>query len=152
MRPEERAQKGKADFMFSSDAPGLWSLTKQGSEPWVHITLACSTEKKVVRTVSTNDPALVKQTLVTPGEGFFVRSFQAVFSCEFPDNVGIGVADVYELTEVQTKRAEVFHSLSTRFGVFRIGGPVTLMASQVKFGSEVVLYRAKRPAQRYFGN
>ena len=144
--------KGKTDFAFSSDAPGRWSLTKKGTEPWMHITLACLTEKSVVSTISTNDSELVKRTLAAPGEGLYVRSFQTVFSCDFPDNVGVGVADVYELSEGQTKRGEVFHRLHTKFGMFRIGGPAELMANQVKFGSDVVLYTAKRPRQRYFGN
>lgn len=147
-----RSQKGKADFSFSSDVPGIWSLTKKGGEPWIHITLACSTEKTVVSTISTNDCELVKRALAAPGEGLYVRSLQAVFSCTFPDNVGVGVADVYQLSESQTKRGEAFHSFYTKFGIFRIGGPTELMASQVKFGSDVVLYTAKRPQQRYFGN
>ena len=145
-------QKGKAEFVFSSDAPGTWSLIKKGSEPWMHLTLACSTERMVVNTVSTNDPKLVKRTLASPGEGLYVRSFQAVFSCDFPDNVGVGIADVYELREGQTKRGEVFHRLHTKFGTFRIGGPTELMANQVKSGSDVVLYTAKLPKKRYFGN
>lgn len=145
-------QKGKADFAFSSDAPSTWSLIKKGSEPWMHITLACSNKQSIVSTVSTNDPELVKRTLAAPGEGLCVRSFQAVFSCDFPDNIGIGVADVFELREARTKRGELFHSLHTKFGVFRFGGPIELMANQVEFGSDVAIYTAKRPRQRYFGN
>lgn len=146
------AQAGRTDFAFSSNAPGIWSLSKKGSEPWMHITLACSTEKTIVRTVSTNDAELIMQTLTAPGEGLFVRSFQAVFSCTFPDNVGIGVADVYELSEGKTTRGEVFHRIHTKFGIYRFGGPTKLMANQVRMGADVVHYTAKRPAQRYFGN
>lgn len=145
-------QKGNADFAFSSDAPGAWSLMKKGCEPWMHITLACSNKQSIVSTVSTNDPELVKRTLASPGDGLFVRSFQAVFTCDFPDNIGIGVADVYKLSEARTKRGELFHSLHTKFGVFRFGGPIELMASQVEFGSDVVIYTAHPPRQRYFGN
>lgn len=145
-------QKGNADFAFSSDAPGRWSLTKKGSEPWMHITLACSTEKTVVNTVSTNDPKLVKRTLASPGDGLCVRSFQAVFSCDFHDNVGIGVADVFKFTEERTKSGELFHRLYTKFGAFRFGGPIELKANQVAFGSDVVIYTAPQPIQRYFGN
>lgn len=145
-------QKGNADFAFSSDAPGAWSLMKKGREPWMHITLACSNKQSIVSTVSTNDPELVKRTLACPGDGLFVRSFQAVFSCDFPDNVGIGVADIYSLSEARTKLGVAFYSLSTKFGVFRFGGPIELMPSQVEYGSDVVLYTAKTPRQRYFGN
>lgn len=146
------SQKGKADFAFSSDAPGAWSLIKKGREPWMHITLACSNKQSIVSTVSTNDPELVKRTLASPGEGLCVRSFQAVFSCDFPDNIGIGIADVHQFSEARTTRGVLFHSLSTKFGVFRFGGPIELMASQVEFGSDVVIYTAKSPRQRYFGN
>ena len=146
------SQKGKADFTFSSDSPGAWGLMKKGREPWMHITLACSDKQSIVSTVSTNDPELVKRTLASPGEGLFVRSFQAVFSCDFPDNVGIGVADIYSLSEARTKRGVLFYSLSTKFGVFRFGGPIELMPSQVEFGSDLLIYTAKPPRQRYFGN
>lgn len=146
------SQKGKSDFTFSSDAPGAWSLMKKGREPWMHITLACSDKQSIVSTVSTNDPELVKQTLASPGDGLFVRSFQAVFSCDFPDNVGVGIADVFKLTEERTKSGELFHRLYTKFGVFRFGGPIELMANQVERGSDVVIYTAPAPIQRYFGN
>lgn len=152
MRPQICTRKGKADFAVSSDTPGTWSLTKTGREPWMHITLACSTTKSVVSTLATNDANLVKQTLTAPGEGLLVRSFQVVFSSDFPDNTGVGVAEVFELKEAQTKRGEIFHSVSTKFGCFRFGGPAELMAGQVKFGSDVVLYTADRPRPRYYGN
>ncbi len=146
------SQKGKSDFTFSSDAPGAWSLMKKGREPWMHITLACSDKQSIVSTVSTNDPELVKRTLASPGEGLFVRSFQTVFSCDFPDNVGVGIADVFKLTEERTKSGELFHRLYTKFGMFRFGGPIELMANQVERGSDVVIYTAPAPIQRYFGN
>lgn len=146
------SQQGKSDFTFSSDAPGAWSLMKKGREPWMHITLACSDKQSIVSTVSTNDPELVKRTLASPGDGLFVRSFQAVFSCDFPDNIGIGIADVHQFSEARTKRGVLFHRLSTKFGVFRFGGPIELIASQVEFGSDVVIYTAEPPRQRYFGN
>ncbi|RRV32178.1 hypothetical protein EGJ86_18475 [Pseudomonas sp. o96-267] len=145
-------QAGHIDVEFKSESSGLWCLNKKGSVHWMHITLACSTEKTIVRTISTNDAALVKQILAAPGEGLCVRSFQAVFPCSFPDNVGIGVADVYEFSEGQTTRGEVFHRVLTKFGCYRFGGPRDLMASKVRMGTDVVHYTAKRPAQRYFGN
>lgn len=148
MRPQICAHKGNAAFAVSSETPGAWSLTKQGREPCMHITLACSTSNAVVSTLATNDAYLVKRTLDDPGHGLVLRSFQVVFSCDFPDNNGVGVADVYELTEAKTKQGEIFHQLSTKFCTFRIGGPAELMASQVKFGSEVVLYTAVRPSRR----
>lgn len=151
MRPQICAHKGKAEFAVSSDTAATWSLLKSGREPWMHITLACLTTNSVISTLATNDANLVKKTLADPGEGLFVRSFQVVFSSDFPDNTGVGVADVYEFKEEETKRGEVIHVVSTRFGLFRFGGPVELMASQVKFGSDVVLYTAERPRPRYFG-
>jgi hypothetical protein len=146
------AKAGHTDFEFKSESPGLWCLTKKGRDAWVHITLACSTVKTVVRSVLTNDASLIKQTLADPGEGLALRSFQMVFPSDFPDNIGVGVADIYEMKEAQTKRGEIFHSFYTRFGIFRIGGPVELMASQVKFGSDVTLYTAARPRPRYYGH
>lgn len=144
MRPHICAHKGKAEFTIKSDTPGTWSLTKTGREPWIHITLACSNTNSVVSTLATNDANLVKQTLAAPSEGLSVKSFQVVFSGDFP-NTGVGVADVHEFKEEQTKRGVIFHSITTKFGCFRFGGPVVLMASQVKFRSEVVLYTAERP-------
>lgn len=122
-----------------------------GDAPWIHLTLAEGVEGAVVRTVSTNDVELVKQTLEQRGDGLSVRSFQAVFPCNFPDNQGIGVADIYELTERRTKKGMVFHHFITKFGVCRIGGPRNMMASEVLYNDDVVLYKAKQPKARYFG-
>lgn len=90
--------------------------------------------------------------LKEPGEGLYIRSFQAVVSCNFPDNTGIAVADVLKLIEQRTRRGELLHIVHTKFGCYQFGGPAKLMASQVQMGSEVELYTASRPAQRYFGN
>lgn len=97
-------EKGIADFIFNSSSPGKWNLTMQGNEAWMHLTLASPTEKAVVRTVSTNDIQVVMRTLITPGEGLVVRSFQAVFASDFPDNAGLAVAEVYDLSEGKTKK------------------------------------------------
>lgn len=145
-------QKGIADFLFSSEGPGRWCLVKHGGDaPWIHLTLSAKEDDVVVRTISTNDAEIVKQVLNQPGEGLRVRSFQAVFPCSFPDNQGVGVADIYELREGKTKKGVIFHSFSTNFGIWRIGGPHKLMASEILHGSEVVLYTADRPRERYFG-
>lgn len=152
MRPKLLARQGMSDITFSSDAPGTWSLTRQGRDAWVHLTLVCLTENTVKRSVFTNDAELIKKTLTQPGEGLSLRSFQVIFPSDFPDNTGVGVADVYKLTEAQTRRGEIFHWLSTKFGTFRIGGPVAMMASHVKHGTEVVLYTAVQPHPRYYGN
>jgi len=150
MRPHDPAHKGKADFAFSSTSPGTWNLSLEGSEAWMHLTLASATEQTVVRTVATNDIEQIKQTLMAPGEGLVVRSFQAVFASDFPDNSGLGVAEVYDLTEGKTKKGEVFYRLKTKFGVFRFGGPVQLPARQENLDWNVRIYSAKRPAKRYY--
>lgn len=150
MRPHDLAHKGKAEFAFSSTSPGTWNLSLEGSEAWMHLTLASTTEQAIVRTVSTNDIQLVKSTLAAPGEGLVVQSFQAVFASNFPDNSGLGVAEVYDLTEGKTKKGEVFYRLKTNFGIFRFGGPVQLPARQENLDWNVRIYSAERPAKRYY--
>lgn len=150
MPPHDPAHKGKADFAFSSNAPGSWSLALEGSATWMHLTLATTDDHKIVRTVATNDIQCVKQTLAAPGEGLVIRSFQAVFTSDFPDNAGLGVAEVYDLSEGKTKKGEVFYRLKTKFGVFRIGGPVQLNARQENLDWHVRIYSAERPARRYY--
>ena len=145
------AQAGHIDFDFKSESAGLWCLNKKGSERWMSITLASTETNCVVNTIATNDPEIIKRTLKEPGEGLFIRSFQAVVSCDFPDNKGIAVADVLKLIEQQTKRGEIFHLVHTKFNCYQFGGPIKLMASQVQLGSDVVLYTAKPPARRYYG-
>ena len=115
------------------------------------ITLASKETDGVVNTIATNDPEIIKRTLEEPGEGLYIRSFQAVVSCDFPDNKGIAVADVLKLIEERTKRGEIFHLVHTRFGCYQFGGPSKLMASQVQMGSDVVLYAAESPSRRYYG-
>ena len=145
-------EKGIADFIFNSSSPGKWNLTMQGNEAWMHLTLASPTENAVVRTVSTNDIQVVMRTLITPGEGLFVRSFQAVFASDFPDNAGLAVAEVYDLSEGKTKKGEVFYRLKTRFGTFRFGGPARLPARQENHDWHVRIYSTERPAQRYYAD
>lgn len=145
------AQAGHIDFEFKSESAGLWCLNKKGSERWMSITLASKETDGVVNTIATNDPEIIKRTLEEPGEGLYIRSFQAVVSCDFPDNKGIAVADVLKLIEERTKRGELFHLVHTRFGCYQFGGPSKLMASQVQMGSDVVLYAAKSPSRRYYG-
>jgi len=144
-------QAGHIDFEFESDSAGLWCLNKKGSERWMSITLASTETNGVVNTIATNDPEIIKRTLKAPGEGLYIRSFQAVVSCNFPDNKGIAVADVLKLIEERTKRGELIHLVHTKFGCYQFGGPSKVMASQVQMGSDVVLYTAESPARRYYG-
>ncbi|MDG9922423.1 MULTISPECIES: hypothetical protein [unclassified Pseudomonas] len=144
------ADKGKAEFLFSSNAPGSWNLSLEGSETWMHLTIASSDEQTVVRTLATNDIERVKQTLLSPGEGLFVRSFQAIFVSDFPDNAGLGVAEVYDLSEGKTKKGDVFYRLKTKYGVFRFGGPTQLPARQENLDWHVRIYSAERPARRFY--
>lgn len=145
------AQAGHIDFEFKSESAGLWCLNKKGSEHWMSITLASTETNGVVNTIATNDTEIIKRILNSPGEGLYIRSFQAVVSCNFPDNKGIAVADVLKLVEQRTKRGEIFHLVHTKFSCYQFGGPIKLMASQVEFGSDVVLYAAESPARRYYG-
>lgn len=145
------AKAGHIDFEFKSERAGLWCLNKQGSERWMSITLASAETNGVVNTIATNDPEIIKRTLKEPGEGLYIRSFQAVVGCNFPDNKGIAVADVLKLIEKRTKRHELIHLVHTKFGCYQFGGPTKLMASQVQMGSDVVLYTAEAPARRYYG-
>ncbi|MDH0428059.1 hypothetical protein [Stutzerimonas stutzeri] len=115
------------------------------------ITLASVETNGVVNTIATNDPEIIKRTLTAPGEGLYIRSFQAVVSCNFPDNKGVAVADVLKLIEKRTKRGELFHLVHTKFNCYQFGGPSKIMASQVQMGSDVVLYTSEAPARRYFG-
>lgn len=145
------AQAGHTDFEFKSESPGLWCLNKLGRELFMNISLAHTDTDNVVKIIASNDPEIIKRTLGAPGDGLYVRSFQAVFSCNFPDNQGIEVADVLKFKEERTKRGEVIHLVLTKFGCHQFGGPVKLMASQVQMGSEVVLYTATSPVRRYYG-
>lgn len=145
------AQSLKTDLEFKHGTSGAWCLSKKGQEPWMVITLASVTDKSVICTISTNDAEVVKKTLVAPGQGLFVRSFQLAFSCDYPDNMGIGIADVYEFREASTKKGELIHMLRTKFGCSRIGGPALLKAGEVRFGTEVLLYEAKPPERHYYG-
>lgn len=150
MRPHDPAHKGKTDFAFSSTSPGTWSLSLEGSEAWMHLTLANETDQTVVRTVATNDITLVKETLVSAGQGLVVRSFQAVFACDFPDNSGVGVSEVFGLIEGRTKKGQVFYRLQTAHGTFRFGGPVRMPARDENLEWQVKHYAAERPAKRYY--
>lgn len=152
MRPLNPDQKGKADFAFSTNAPGTWNLVLEGSEPWMHLTLTSSTEHAIVRRVSTNDIELVKQTLASPGNGLVVRSFQAVFASNFPDNAGLGVSEVYGLIEGRTKKGDVFHRLQTTHGTFRFGGPVRLSSRDENLDWQVKIYGTERPQKRYYAD
>lgn len=116
------------------------------------LTLASSADQAVVRAVSTNDIEYVKQTLMSPGDGLFVRSFQVVFASDFPDNMGLGVAEVYELVEGKTKRKEVFYRLKTKYGVFRFGGPAHLLSSHENLDWSVRIYSSERPPKRYYSD
>lgn len=145
------AQAGHIDFEFKSESAGLWCLNKIGSERWMSITLASVETNGVVNNIATNDPEIIKRTLNVPGEGLYIRSFQMVSICDFPDNKGIAVADVLKLIEERTKRGELLHLVHTKFGCYQFGGPAKLMASQVQMGSDVVLYNAAVPARRYYG-
>ena len=144
-------QAGHIDFEFKSESAGLWCLNKKGSERWMSITLASVETNSVVNTIATNDPEIIKRTLNAAGEGLYIRSFQAVVSCDFPDNKGIAVADVLKFIEERTKRGELFHLVHTKFGCYQFGGPTKLMSNQVALGSDVVLYTAVAPARRYYG-
>ena len=145
------AQAGYIDVEFKSESSGLWCLNKYGAERWMSVTLASAETHGVVNTIATNDLEIIKRTLNSPGEGLYIRSFQMVSSCDFPDNKGIAVADVLKLIEQRTKRGELFHLVHTRFNCYQFGGPIKLMASQVQLGSDVVLYMAEPPARRYYG-
>lgn len=145
------AQAGHIDFEFKSESAGLWCLNKKGSERWMSITLASVETNGVVNTIATNDPEIIKRTLNAPGEGLYIRSFQAVVSCDFPGNKGIAVADVLKFIEERTKRGELLHLVHTKFGCYQFGGPPKVMSSQVQIGSDVVLYTAESPARRYYG-
>lgn len=142
---------GHIDFEFKSESAGLWCLNKRGSERWMSITLASADTHDVVNTIATNDPEVIKQTLNEPGEGLYIRSFQAVVSCDFPDNKGIAVADVLKLVEEKTRRGDVLHLVHTKFGCYQFGGPPKIMASQIQMGTDVVLYAAELPTRRYYG-
>lgn len=145
------AQAGHIDFEFKSESAGLWCLNKIGSERWMSITLASVETNGVVNNIATNDPEIIKRTLNGPGEGLYIRSFQMVSICDFPDNKGIAVTDVLRLIEERTKRGELLHLVHTKFGCYQFGGPSKLMASQVQMGSDIVLYNAAVPARRYYG-
>jgi len=145
------AQAGHIDFEFKSESAGLWCLNKIGSERWMSITLASVETNGVVNNIATNDPEIIKRTLNGPGEGLYIRSFQMVSICDFPDNKGIAVADVLRLIEERTKRGELLHLVHTKFGCYQFGGPTKLMASQVQMGSDIVLYNAEVPARHYYG-
>lgn len=97
------------------------------------ITLASKETDGVVNTIATNDPEIIKRTLEEPGEGLYIRSFQAVVSCDFPDNKGIAVADVLKLIEERTKRGELFHLVHTRFGCYQFGGPSSSWPARYKW-------------------
>ncbi|RUF04464.1 hypothetical protein P9K38_21100 [Pseudomonas sp. 905_Psudmo1] len=116
------------------------------------LTLASSADQAVVRAISSNDIELVRQTLVSPGDGLFVRSFQVVFASDFPDNLGMGVAEVYELIEGKTKKKEVFYRLKTKYGVFRFGGPAHLLSNHENLDWNVRIYSSERPPKRYYAD
>lgn len=145
------AQAGHIDFEFKSESAGLWCLNKIGCERWMSITLASVETNGVVNNIATNDPEIIKRTLNGPGEGLYIRSFQMVSICDFPDNKGIAVADVLRLIVERTKRGELLHLVHTKFGCYQFGGPTKLMASQVQMGSDIVVYNAAVPARHYYG-
>ena len=100
------------------------------------------------RTLFTSDMALVTEILKQPGSVGRIKSFQAVFPCDFPDNKGWGIAEIYEFTEKKTRKGMVFHTFVTKFGYGRIGGSSKTMASEVLPRDEHVLYSAARPERR----
>lgn len=102
------AKAGNIDFEFKSERAGLWCLNKKGSERWMSITLASTETNEVVNTIATNDTEIIKRILSAPGEGLRIRSFQTVVTCDFPDNKGIAVADVLDLSRNGPSEANCF--------------------------------------------
>lgn len=141
-------------FDFSSSGPGQWCLVNNDTEtPWFHFTLVLENGAPL-QTVLTSDMALVRQIIVKRLEGIRIKSFQALFPSTYPDNAGWGIAEIYELKEQKTKKGIIFYYLRTRFGRRRIGGPSRLMAADVHFNHEIMLYQAEPPkdAELYYSN
>ncbi|KJS78306.1 MAG: hypothetical protein JL55_14970 [Pseudomonas sp. BICA1-14] len=137
------------DFSFSSSGRGKWCLVNHDVDtPWIHISFIEAEGRSVTRTLLTSDMALVKEILKQSGAGLRIKSFQAVFPSDFPDNQGWGIAEIYEFTEKKTRKGMVFHTFVTKFGVGRIGGSSKTMASEVLPRDENVLYKAARPQRR----
>jgi hypothetical protein len=101
----------------------------------------------------TNDIFLVKHLLAQADEGLIIRSFQAVFPSDFPDNKGWGIAEIDQMNELKTRKGEEFHTFQTRFGSHRIGGPERVKAIDVLPRDTIVLYETKRPNEPrlYYG-
>lgn len=137
------------DFSFSSSGRGKWCLVNHDVEtPWIHISFTEAEGGSSPLTLFTSDMALVTEILKQPGSVGRIKSFQAVFPCDFPDNQGWGIAEIYEFTEKKTRKGMVFHTFVTKFGCGRIGGSSKTMASEVLPRDEHVLYSAARPQRR----
>lgn len=127
---------------------GRWSVMMNDSHaPWIYMALG---DVEGGDSFMTNDMGLVKNKLSQVMGGYHLRVFQAIFPCDFPDNKGVGVSDVYQFTEGKTKKGEIFYSAYTRYGICRFGGPRVLMASEAH-DSKSVLYERPRERQRYYG-
>lgn len=139
------------DFSFSSSGHGKWCLVNHDVvTPWIHLSLTEADDGATTRTLLTNDMGVVRQALLQPRARERIKSFQAVFPSNFPDNRGWGVAEIYEFVEQKTRKGMVFHTFFTRFGLGRIGGSSQTKASEVLAKDVVVLYKAESPARRYF--
>lgn len=138
-------------FGLSSSEPGRWALvTKKGGVPFVSISFVETLGGDAAHALLTNDMELVKTALRCASQREKIKAIQLVFSCDFPDNQGVGVSDVYRISEGRTKTGVVYHSFHTRFGVRRIGGPDILMGNEVEMQS-TVLYERNTPPRRYWG-
>ena len=137
------------DFSFSSSGRGKWCLVNHDVDtPWIHISFTEAEDGSLPRTLFTSDMALVTEILKQPGSVGRIKSFQAVFPCDFSDNQGWGIAEIYEFTEKKTRKGMVFHTFVTKFGYGRIGGSSKTMANEVLPKDENVLYTAARPQRR----
>lgn len=146
-------RQGVWDCHLGSSGLGSWCFVNYDLRtPWLHITLVDPTDNPN-QALLTNDMVLVKQVLERPHDDLKIKSFQAVFPSDFPDNKGWGIAEVYKVQESKTRNGIIFHSLFTRFGVYRIGGPERIMAIDVLPRDTTVLYEAKKPSEpkRYYG-
>tara|TARA_R110002126_G_scaffold250138_1_gene393033 strand:- start:13870 stop:14331 length:462 start_codon:yes stop_codon:yes gene_type:complete len=146
-------RQGVWDCHIGSSGLGSWCFVNYDlCTPWLHITLVESANSQG-QALLTNDVVLVKQLLEQVAEGLKIRSFQAVFPSNFPDNKGWGIAEIDQMTESKTRKGEIFHTFHTRFGSHRIGGPERVKAIDVLPRDTVVLYENKRPIEPklYYG-
>ena len=145
-------RKGIWDCHLGTGGRGTWCFVNYNADaPLILITLAEILEEKRAQTFLTTDIVFVKQVLAEPGEGLKVKSFQAVFPSDYPDNQGWGVAEIYEVQESKTKAGEICHAFFTKFGVHRIGGPDRVMAIDVLPHDTTVIYQTNPPPRLYYG-